>query len=196
MTSVLFAEDVSDQDYINQLFYRRNKLELVVKTRFRKEKRTYSQTDIDTTTYTWEAYTQTYGTVSTTGFSRTEDVEIEDWYIYKGKIREISDAEFLELIGDRARLERVLQQENQKGKMRFIGNTAIGAGIVSSIVGAALSAGETAITAGALTTVAGFFISAFNLSPHHYIQPDYAQEKIDEYNINLKRKLNLPLGFE
>ena len=62
--------------------------------------------------------------------------------------------------------------------------------------GAALSAGQPTITGGAIATALGFFFSALNLSPHHYIQSDYAQSKIDEYNIALKQKLNLPLSFE
>jgi hypothetical protein len=42
----------------------------------------------------------------------------------------------------------------------------------------------------------GFFVNAFNASPHHYIQPDYAQEKIDLYNLKLKKKLGLPLDYD
>jgi hypothetical protein len=43
---------------------------------------------------------------------------------------------------------------------------------------------------------AGFFFNAFNQSPQHYITANYAQNKIAEYNIDLKRKLNLPLEYE
>ena len=49
---------------------------------------------------------------------------------------------------------------------------------------------------GALGMVVGFFIDAFNSTPAHYIRPAYAQAKIDEYNIAMKKRLNLPLNFE
>lgn len=194
--SVLYAQQQADQEYINKLAYRRDKLNLIVKSRQVQENRSYSTTDISSYTYSYEAYSQTYGNIATSALQRSEAKEISDWYVYKGGIRELSDTEFLELVGDRAEAARVRDQDERKAGMRLIGNIAIGAGAVTMIAGAGFSAGQPVITGGALTMVTGFFVSAFNLSPHHYIQPDYAQEKIDGYNVALKKKLNLPLTYE
>ncbi|MEE8638241.1 MAG: hypothetical protein V3T21_04250 [Candidatus Margulisiibacteriota bacterium] len=194
-TPALLADEISDQEYINRLNYHRNKLELVTKKRQIDEKRSYSYTDIDSHTFSFEAYSQTSTDISTQTLARSEVKEITDWYIYKGGIRELTDAEFLALVEDYAELEQVKGMENRKARMRTIGNIFIGTGLLVMIGGAALSAGEPTITAGALGMTAGFFLNAFNLSSVHYIQPDYAQEKIDEYNITLKKRLGLPLDY-
>lgn len=190
------AQETSEQEYINKLAYRRNRLSLTIKTKTIGEKRTYTVTDITSTTYSIEAYTQTYGSIATTGLQRVEEKEITDWFIYKGGVRELNDLEFLELVGDRQEYLRVKQIDEQKAKMRLLGNISIGLGLATMLGGAAFSSGQNVITGGAIVTTIGFFISAFNLAPHHYLQPDYAQEKIDEYNISLKKKYNLPLTFE
>jgi hypothetical protein len=190
------AQETQDQDYINKLNYRRNKLEIIVKHRNVNVQSSYSSTDINTSTYTYESWSQTMGNISTSSQSQAEVKEITDWYIYKGGLRELLDTEFLALVDDRSELARVRDIDNNKSMMRLIGNSSIAVGIATMIGGAAMSAGQAVITGGALVTVSGFFISAFNLSPHHYIQPDYAQGKIDEYNIALKRNLNLPLTYE
>jgi hypothetical protein len=121
--------------------------------------------------------------------------EITEWYIYKGGIRELSDLEFLELVGEQALLERVYEEEEGRANRRGIGTILIASGLLFMIGGAATSADQPIVTAGALGMTAGFFFNAFNASPQHYIKPDYAQAKIDEYNINLKKKLGLPLDF-
>ena len=192
----LAAEELSEQEYINQLTYHRNKLELVIKKRVVDERRSYSYTDIDFTTYTWEAYTFTTGDIATQSLARAEAKEITEWYIYKGALRQLSDLEFLALVGDQLEYDRVKEIEEQKGNMRNIGNISIGVGLLAMIGGAAFSADTAIISGGAFATALGFIISALSLPPKHYIQPDYAQEKIDEYNITLKKKLNLPLDFE
>ena len=192
----LFAEDIQGQEYVNKLNYRRNRLQIVTKQRLVDIRRSYSSTDISTTTYSYEAFTQTYGNVSTQALSQAEAKEIREWYILKGDIRELSDLEFLELVGDQDQLARVRNLDNSKSNMRLIGNISIGLGLATMIGGAAFSAGQSVIMGGALVTTAGFFISAFNIPPQHYIAPDYAQEKIDEHNINLKKRLDLPLQYE
>jgi len=80
--------------------------------------------------------------------------------------------------------------------MRGISNTIIGTGLLTMIGGAAFSSGQSVITIGGLIMTGGFFLGAFNITPTHYIQPDYAQEKVDEYNLALKRNLNLPLNYD
>lgn len=196
LSAPLLAQQTSDQVYINQLAYQRNKLELTVKKRIINENRSYSYTDIESSTYTWESFSHTSADISTQSLSRAEAKEITDWYVYKGGVRELSDLELLELTGDNTILPRLIEMEDQKGRMRLIGDISIGLGLLAMIGGAAFSADQPVISGGAVATVIGFFISAFNQSPHHYIQPDFAQEKIDEYNVSLKKRLNLPLDYQ
>jgi hypothetical protein len=160
------------------------------------EIRKYSNTSIDTTAYSYENYSYSNTDISRSSLARAETKEITDWYIYKGALRELSDFEFLDLIGDQTYLNQISKTEGGKNNMRLVGNTAIGIGLIGMIGGAGLSATQQVITTSALVTVVGFFISAFNQSPAHYIQPDYAQENILEYNLKLKKDLNLPVQFE
>ncbi len=190
------AETTADQTYIDQLNYRHNKLEIIIKHRTVDVSRSYTSTDINSTTFSYEALSQTWGNISTTSTARRETKDITDWFIFKGGVSELSDLQFLQLVGDRTEYDRVRGQDESTGKMRLIGNVSIGLGIAAMLGGAGLSASQSVIQGGALLTAVGFFISAFNVSPHHYIEPDYALNKSDEYNIALKRKLNLPLNFE
>ena len=194
--SVALADELADQTYVNQLNYRHNKLELTTKTRLVHESRSYSNTDIISTTYSYEAYSQTSTDITSSALNRSEQKEVTDWYIYKGGVQELSDLEFLDLIGDRSLYNQVHDNLDRSNIWQQLGHVTIGVGIATMIGGAALSADQPVITGGALVTVAGFFISAFSLPPKHYLKSSYALNKIDEYNINLKRQLNLPLNFE
>jgi len=189
------GQELTDQQYINQLKYKRNKLELVTEKRLIDEKRSYGSTDINTTSYSWEAYTFSDTDISTSNLQRSETKAITEWYIYKGGIKKLNDIEFLQLVGDRRTLAGVLEINQARAKRLTIGNVLIGSGLLGMIGGAAFSAGQTVITGSGLVTTIGFFTSAFNLPPDHYIEPDYAQIKIDEYNIKLKRSLGLPINF-
>jgi hypothetical protein len=195
LSPALFADDISDQQYINKVGYRNNRLELVTKKRQIDETRHYSYTDIDSYTSTYEAFSHTASDISTQSLSRSEVKEVTEWYIYKGGIAELSDIEFLRLIGNKTMLDYAIDQENKKSKIRNVGNILIGVGLTGMIGGAALSAGETIVTGSALGMTAGFFINALNASPAHYIKPDYAQQEITEYNFRLKKKLGLPVDF-
>jgi hypothetical protein len=194
--SLCAAETPADQTYINQLSYRHNKLEIIIKHRTVDINRSFTSTDINSTTFTYEALSQTWGNISTTSTARRETKDITDWFIFKGGVRELSDLEFLQLVGDRTQYERVRGLDESMGRMRLAGNIAIGLGISAMLGGASLSASQSIISGGALLTAVGFFVSAFNAPAHHYIEPDFAQNKCDEYNIALKQKLNLPLNFE
>jgi len=189
-------DTAADQDYINKLFYKHNRLELVTRRRLIDEKRSYSYTDIDSTTFSIEAYSDTSTRISTDTLHRSEVKEVHEWYVYLGGISELNDFDFLKLVGDDRELARITALENGLATWRNLGNICIGGGVLTMLVGAAASSGTGVITAGALTMTGGFFLAAFNLSPAHYIRPEYAQGKIDEYNIALKRKLNLPLTYE
>ncbi|OGB87491.1 hypothetical protein A3H38_03000 [candidate division WOR-1 bacterium RIFCSPLOWO2_02_FULL_46_20] len=191
----LLAETPTEQEYVNQLTYKNSKLQLVINKRLIDERKNYGHTDIDTTTYSYEAYSTSNTDISTSSLSQSEVKEITEWYIFKGGVRKLSDLEFLELIGDKDELVRIRDLEFQKAGTRNAGNLIIGTGFLVMLGGAATSAGQTVTTAGALGMILGFFVNAFNRSPDHYIQPDYAQEKIDFYNLSLKKKLELPVDY-
>lgn len=206
MTSLLdplsFAQPAptpqSDQDYMNKLYYRHNKLEIVAKKRLIDEKQRYNYTDIESFTYPYTStyYPSTSTTITSQTTSRFETKEINEWYIYMGGISELSDFEFLKLVGDDRELQRITELENQKAGMRAFGNLGIGLGVLAMVGGAAVSASQGVITGGAVALTLGFFINSFNTSPSHYISSVYAVSKIDEYNLALKKKLNLPLSYE
>jgi len=188
----------SDQDYMNKLYYRHNKLEIVAKKRLIDEKQRYNYTDIESFTYPYTStyYPSTSTTITSQTTSRFETKEINEWYIYMGGISELSDFEFLKLVGDDRELQRITELENQKAGMRAFGNLGIGLGVLAMVGGAAVSASQGVITGGAVALTLGFFINSFNTSPSHYISSVYAVSKIDEYNLALKKKLNLPLSYE
>lgn len=190
------ATTQTDQDYINKLYYRHNKLELLTRRRLIDEKRNYNNTDINTTTFYLPSYRDSSTNITSQSYEKSETKVINEWFIYLGGISEISDLEFLKVVGDDRELARAQSIEDQKGSMRFIGNIFIGSGLGVMLGGAALGADSKFVTAGALGMVVGFFIDAFNGTPAHYIKPAYAQQKIDEYNVGLKQKLNLPLNYE
>jgi len=190
------SSENQEQVYLNKLTYRRNKLQIITKKRMAEERREYTTHDIDLGTYSIEAYTYTTGQIETQRYSRFEPKEWTEWYIMKGGVRVLSDLEFLQIVGDQGEYHRVQALEDQKAKARFYGNLAIGLGLATMLGGAAFSASQNVIVGAGMVTALGFFVSAFNLSPPHYLEPDYVQEKIDEYNVNLKKKLNLPLDFE
>lgn len=201
LAPLTFAQEVapsqSDQDYVSKLSYRHNKLEIVTKKRLIDEKQRYSYTDIDTYTYpSSTAYPNVSTSISSQRLSRQETKEINEWYIYMGGISELTDVDFLRLIGDQQEFNRVVELENNRNKMVGMGNILIGAGALAMVGGAALSASTSVITGGAITLVAGFVIDSFNTPPPHYISSQYALGKIDEYNLALKKKLNLPLSYE
>ena len=195
VSAIPVAAQISDQEYINQLKYRNNSLKLVTKERLVNEHRSSSYTDIDTTTYSLEAYSYTNTDIATDSLSRSEVREITEWYILKGGVRRLSDIEFLKIVGDLEMLSLAESIADQKAGMRNIGNIFLGTGILVMLGGVAGSAGQAVVTGGALAMTAGLFFNAFNHPPTHYIQPDYAQQKIDEHNIMLKKELDLPIDY-
>jgi hypothetical protein len=191
------AQDVNDQQYINQLYYRHNKIEINLTHRTIDISNASSSTDISTSSFNYSRnYSENYGNISTTSQAKQETKDITSWHIIKGGISELSDLDFLQLIGDQKLYDKIKSEDDARNRMRLIGNISIGTGVAAMLGGASLSAGEAVISGGALVTALGFFISSFNAPPHHYLSPDYALNKSDEYNIALKQKLNLPLNFE
>ncbi len=199
LAPTLFAADLTpaDQTYINQLNYRHNKLELTTQTRTVNVSSSYSTTDINSDYYRFNRNYQSENTnITTSTQNKAEQQELTEWYVYKGGVDQISDLEFLDLVGDRGMYDQVKERDDYRKGWRRAGYLSIGAGLIAMIGGAALGSGQPTVIGGALVTTAGFFISAFSARPDHYIKSSYALNKIDEYNIKLKQKLGLPLNFE
>jgi len=194
-SSAVIAETAQEEQYVNQLNYRRNKLEILIKTRFVSESNIYTSTDYSATTYTFESYSQTYGTSQTSGGTHSETKEITFWKIMKGGIRELTDADFLDTVGKHDEAANIRSQENTKSNFRLAGTILSVTGIGYMLWASGQDQGSAAITSGGIATAIGFLISAFNYSPRHYITSDYAQELIDNYNVSLKKKLGLPINF-
>lgn len=195
----LFAAELNpaDQAYVNQLNYRHNKLELTTQTRTVNVSSSYSSTDITASNYNYNRnYQESNANITTSTQNSAEQKELTDWYIYKGGVDQISDLEFLKLVGDQAMFNTVDNKADSLRLWRRAGYITIGTGLVAMIGGAALQASQPVIIGGALVTTVGFFISAFSAPPAHYIKSSYALNKIDEYNIKLKQQLGLPLSFE
>jgi hypothetical protein len=189
----------ADQLYLDQQTYQHNKLDLTTKTRTINENRTDSNTDISASTYrignrySDYSYRDEYGNINTSTVNRSQQIELTEWYVYKGGVQALTDLEFLELVGDRAMYNQVQEKNDGRRIWRRAGYASIGLGMIG---GAAFSAGQPVIMGGAVVTTLGFFLSAFSAPPPHYIKSGYALNKIDEYNIALKKKLNLPLTYE
>src|SRR3989339_62411 len=196
LISTGFALSPQENQYVNELNYKRNKIEILVKKRLVNENTGYSKTDFYTTTYTQEAYSSTWGYGSTLSNQRSEVKEIEDWIIVKGGIKTLSDNEFLSLVEDYKLAAEIKEKENNKDKMRFIGNVISLGGIGYMLLSAGTDNSSYSVTTGGIITAVGFLLSAFNSPQKHYIDPDMAQEKDDAYNIKLKQALGLPITFE
>ena len=196
--SLLAAElNPADQAYVNQLNYRHNKLELTTQTRTINVNSSYSSTDINQTNYNFNRnYQESNANITTSTVNQAEQKELTEWYVYKGGVDQLSDLQFLKLVGDQAMFNAVDAKVDDRRNWQRTGYITTGVGLAAMIGGAALSAGQPTILGGALVTTVGFFISAFSARPTHYIQSSYALNKIDEYNIKLKQQLGLPLSFE
>jgi hypothetical protein len=192
-----FALDAADQTYLDQQTYRHNKLDLTTKTRTINEFKSNSNTDIRSSSYRYDnGYRDTYGNINTSTVNRAEQIELTEWYVYKGGVQALNDLEFLELVGDRAMYDQIKEKNDGRRIWHRTGYASIGLGLIAMIGGAALQASQPVIIGGALVTTVGFFITAYSSAPPHYIKSGYALNKIDEYNNNLKKQLNLPLSFE
>ena len=196
--ALLAAElNPADQAYVNQLNYRHNKLELTTKTQTINVSNSYSSTDINATNYRLDQnYREPNANITTSTQNSSGQVELTEWYIYKGGVDQLSDLQFLRLVGDQAMFNAVDDKVDARRTWLRGGYITTGIGLVAMIGGAALSASQPVILGGALVTTVGFFIDAFSAPPAHYIQSSYALNKIDEYNIKLKQQLGLPLSFE
>lgn len=185
----------SEKQYLNEMEYKRSRLEILVKKRFVSERNNYSNTDFYSTTYTQESYSQTWGNANTYSGERAETKEISNWVIVKGGLRELSDSEFLETIGNQKEAETIRAKEETKSQYRMYGNITSLLGIGYMLLSSANNNSSQSVAVGGLVTVIGFFVSAFNSPQRHYLQPDYVQQEADNYNTNLKIKLGLPITY-
>jgi len=193
--SIAFAQT----DYEKKLEYRRKKMEILVRTSYVGE--TSGYTSLNASDYRWtitpEGYSygssQLYGT--NTGRSTTR--QVSDWVIVRGGIRELSDIEFLEIIGDKEKADQIQKAMDEKSGM---GMWALGCGIlgVASVIGAAgfTPANSSQMAIGTALILGGIFLGYLYAPQRHYIPADQAQEGADNYNIKLKKALGLPVETE
>ncbi len=182
--------------YERELEYKRKKINIMVRTRYVGELEKEKLGDVYEYTYTSDAG-YSYKTTTTdvrTGITH-ELKEVSDWVIVKGGIRELSDYEFLYLTGNDRLAKEIQGKVESRAMWRSIGMITglIGIGVV--IAGSSSSDSGT-ITGGALVSLLGVAIGAFNYPIRHYIYPDFAQEEADNYNIELKKQLELPIDYE
>ena len=192
----------SDDLYVAQLNYKRSKIDIMAKKRYVNENYGYSSTDYYSTTYSVEAstrpkssYSNTWGNSTTISDNKAQVREIDEWFIVRGGMRNLSDSDFLDIVGQHNEAQEVRGQENARNNWKTGGTILSIGGILYMIAVAQGSNASAQVTVGGLVTVIGFIISAFNSPATHYITPDYAQELADSYNLNLKKQLNLPVTY-
>lgn len=196
---VLQSVALSASDYEKKLEYRRKKLTVMVRSAYVGESSGYTSSDTDVFNITNTSEGFSYGNASTTGSStrRTVYRQVSDWVIIKGGIRELTDLEFLEIVGDNDRADEIQRTMDDKGRYLVWG---IGCGIlgIGSVIaaGAATPADPALMTVGSVLLLGGIVLSYISSSPYHYLTADYVQEKSDDYNIKLKKSLSLPIETE
>lgn len=196
LAAPLLAQTPNEEQYLNKLAYRRDKLEIQVKHRTIDVSYGYATTDRWETTFTNEAYTYKWGTDDTRTGSERETKEVSDWIILKGGLKELNDYEFLKTIGNQEEALKIKKIEDGKSHWRNIGNIMGLSGLIVMIAGSGSDDRTTYISAGAAVALVGVLVNAFNMSPQHYIPVDYAQREIDLYNVKLKKDLGLPIDYE
>jgi hypothetical protein len=190
---------LAQTDYEKKLEYRRKKIQILVRMTYVGE--TSGYTSLSSSDYNWastpEGYSygssQIYGT--NTGHSTTRPVS--DWVIVRGGIRELSDIEFLEIVGDKEKADQIQKAMDEKNSM---GMWALGCGIlgVVSVIGAAsyTPVNSSQMAVGTTLILGGILLGYLYAPQRHYIPADQAQEGADNYNIKLKKALGLPVETE
>ena len=190
---------LAQTDYEKKLEYRRKKMEVLVRTAYVGE--TSGYTSLNASDYSWtstpEGYSYGSSQIYGTNSGRSTTRPVSDWVMVKGGIRELSDIEFIEIIGDREKADQIQKTMDEKNRM---GMWALGCGIlgVASVVGAGgftpVNSSQMAI--GTALILGGIFLGYLYAPQRHYITADYAQEGADNYNIKLKKALGLPVETE
>jgi len=190
---------LAQTDYEKKLEYRRKKIEVLVRTTYVGE--TSGYTSLNASDYRWtitpEGYSYGSSQIYGTNSGRSTTRQVSDWVMVRGGIRELSDTEFLEIIGDREKADQIQKAMDEKNRM---GMWALGCGIlgVASVIGAAgfTPANSSQIAIGTALILGGIFLGYLYAPQRHYIPADYAQEGADNYNIKLKKVLGLPVETE
>jgi len=190
---------LAQTDYEKKLEYRRKKIEVLVRTAYVGE--TSGYTSLNASDYRWtitpEGYSYGSSQIYGTNSGRSTTRQVSDWVMVRGGIRELSDIEFLEIIGDREKADEIQRSMDEKNRM---GMWALGCGIfgVVSVIGAAaytpVNSSQMAI--GTTLILGGIFLGYLYAPQRHYILADHAQEGADNYNIKLKKALGLPVETE
>jgi hypothetical protein len=195
LQSVAFAQT----DYEKKLEYRRKKIEIVSRSAYVGETSNYLSSDTSRYGYTSTPEGYYYGSSSTFGTSggRTVFREVSDWVIIRGRITELSDIEFLEIVGDREKADAVRKMTDDKNRLMYWG---LGCGLlgVAAVIGAGsftpVNSSQMAI--GTALLLGGVILGYLSAPPRHYLRADNVQEGADKYNISLKKALGLPIETE
>ena len=150
------------------------------------------------------------------GFSNSvsNTVQVADFKIVKGGVKEISDIDLATLTNNRAILDRFAKDNAKQIKMgntggiMLLGSLLIGGTILADIlvkkpflhkVGTTAPNWEAGVFAGTVVTgVIGYGIlnASDKTHPRHYYNVDDAAKESREYNKQLKQKLGLPENFD
>lgn len=186
-------------NYEKRLEFRRKKITIVERTAFVKETTGYVFSNTSSLVNSERPRGRSFGSSATFGTTdrQTSMRQVFDWVIVRGGIAELSDIEFLDIIGDTNKADRVQSTIDDKNRMMFwaLGCEVVG---IAAIIGAAsvtpVNSTQTAV--GSALMLGGMLMGYFYGPERHYISPDQAQEGADNYNIKLKRSLGLPIETE
>ncbi len=186
-------------DYEKKLEYRRKKVEVLVRTAYVGETSNYLSSDTSNWQYaaTPEGYSYGYSSMYGTTGGRSSFRPVSDWVIVRGGIRELSDIEFLDIVGDREKAAEVQKIIDDKNRMAM---WAIGCGVVgiAAVIGASslTPVNSSQFGIGSALILGGIVLGYLYAPQRHYLPPDYVQEGADKYNIKLKKDLGLPVETE
>jgi hypothetical protein len=186
-------------DYEKKLEYRRKKVEVLVRTAYVGETSNYLSSDTSSWSYaaTPEGYSYGYSSMYGTTGGRSSFRPVSDWVIVKGGIRELSDIEFLDIVGDSEKAAEVQKIIDEKNSMTM---WAIGCGVVgvAAVIGASsfTPVNSSQFGIGSALILGGIVLAYLYAPQRHYLTPDYVQESADKYNIKLKKDLGLPVETE
>jgi len=179
--------NISDTMYENKMKYKREKIELVI-TREIKGKTTTS-TIHDILGIKGVDLSQSY-------FSGQE---IKNWTIVMGGYENVAEEELCSLAGDQKKADEITKEKDAIKDIKNYGSLIFwcGAGVwlLGSSIREPVQRQSNDTIAGAIGII-GLLITSLNNPKEHYLDPLYAMELADKYNIKLKRSLYLPDDYE
>lgn len=127
------------------------------------------------------------------------DSSIVNWRIMLGDGNQLSDEDFLTLVGDSSKVKDVRDQKSfQLGMTIFSGVLSIG-GLAASLGTVTASTMDTGTLIGGLVVFTGGSLAAVIFGMQYtgyHLSPNFAADKAYKYNLQLKAKLGLPQEYE